>query len=104
LYWLRPSKKALQKILQEGKNLTLNLGSGEGYSVRQILTAVKSLVGKEVPVILGPRAPEDPTVLIADPSQAKTVLQWKPTLSSIEMVIESAYRWERVARTKKLTV
>ncbi len=85
--------KALQKILQEGKNLTLNLGTGKGYSVRQILVAVKDVVGREVPVLLGARAPEDPTALVADPSRAKAALAWKPALSSIETIIESAYRW-----------
>lgn len=85
--------KALQAILQDGKNLTLNLGTGNGYSVREILSAVKRLVGKEVPTILAPRAIEDPSALVADPTRAEKLLHWSPELSSLDTIIETAYAW-----------
>ncbi|MFI5333540.1 MAG: UDP-glucose 4-epimerase GalE [Chlamydiales bacterium] len=87
--------KTLQLLLSEKKNLILNLGTGEGYSVSQILEQVKKVVGKEVPVTLAPRVPADPTSLVADPSRAKQLLHWTPRYSSLTTIIETAYDWER---------
>lgn len=85
--------KALRWILQEKKNLTLNLGTGHGYSVREILQTVEKIVGKSVPVKVAPRAPEDPTSLVADARQAQKLLSWSPRLSNLETIIETAHAW-----------
>lgn len=93
--------KALQAILHEGKNLILNLGTGCGYSVHEILAGVKRVTGKEVPAILAPRAPEDPTALIADPARAQELLNWSPALSSLDTILETAHAWHLISDNLK---
>lgn len=84
---------ALLWILREDQNLTLNLGTGQGYSVQQVLDEVGRIVGKAVPVEEGARVPEDPTALVADPTRANSVLGWEPRYSDLPTIIETALAW-----------
>jgi UDP-glucose-4-epimerase GalE len=84
--------KALQHLLDGGKSFTVNLGTGHGYSVREILTAVESVTGNVVPSCAGPRRPGDPPTLIADPARAQQLLQWKSTRSLAD-IVASAWNW-----------
>lgn len=85
--------KALFWITEHEKCLKLNLGTGAGYSVRQIVDAIERVTGLTVPVEIGPRFPEDPTALVADAKHAQTLLNWTPKLSSLETIISTAYAW-----------
>ena len=80
--------KALES-LQPGKHEIYNLGSGDGYSVRQVVTAASKAAGHEIPTLDSPRRAGDPAVLIADISKAKTQLGWVPTRGIESMVADT---------------
>jgi UDP-glucose 4-epimerase len=84
--------KALEHLRSGGASLKVNLGSGTGYSVRQILDTVSALAGNPVPhEVLGRRA-GDPAVLVADPRRAGEVLQWS-TRYGLEEIVRHAVAW-----------
>ncbi len=75
--------------------LVCNLGSGGGFSIRQVLTVTESIVGRPVPHTIGPRRPGDPPVLVASAARAKEVLGWEPQRPTLEEMIGSAWEWRR---------
>lgn len=85
--------QALQWIQQRSTNLTVNLGTGQGYSVRQIINCIQKVTKMDVPLVIGPRRPEDPPALIANPHRATTLLGWSPRYSNLETIIETAHAW-----------
>ena len=70
--------KALEN-LPDGKHEIINLGSGDGYSVKQVIAAAEKALGHKIPAIATERRAGDPAVLIADISKAKSYLNWQPT-------------------------
>ena len=80
--------KALES-LAEGIHEIYNLGSGDGYSVRQVVAAASLAIGHEVPTIDSPRRAGDPAILIADINKAKVQLGWVPTRRINEMVADT---------------
>ena len=70
--------QALQMLLAGHPGGSFNLGTGSGFSVRQILAAIEGETGQKVPHAVKPRRPGDPTYLVADPSAARKVLQFTP--------------------------
>lgn len=87
---------ALRHLLSGGESVSLNLGTGQGYSVRQIIAAVEAVSGKPVPLNEGPRRPGDPPILIADPAAAFQRLNWKPDHSDLLGIVGSAFNWHRL--------
>jgi len=86
---------ALEALL-EGKPTTVyNLGNGSGFSVLEVVKAAEKVTGMPVPYEIGPRRPGDPAVLVAAAAKAKAELGWKPRLSSLEKIIETAWHWHR---------
>jgi UDP-glucose 4-epimerase len=81
--------------------VAVNLGTGRGHSVREVVQAVERRTGLAVPVVEGPRRAGDPPVLVADPSLAGQVLEWTPRHSSLEEIVDTAWRWQaaRAAQT-----
>jgi len=79
--------------LRPGKACIYNLGIGRGYSVKEVIDAVQCVTGKAVPVEYGPRRPGDPAVLYADATKIRTELGWQPQVTSIEEIVETAWRW-----------
>ncbi len=77
-----------------GEHHVVNLGSGAGYSVRQVLDAVETVTGNRVPVRDAPRRTGDPAVLIAANARASTFLGWTPT-RDLEQMITDAWRFEQ---------
>lgn len=71
----------------------VNLGTRDGFSVQQVIEAVERVTGRTVPVQAAARRPGDPPTLVADSSRAHTLLGWKPTLSTLDQMVESAWRW-----------
>jgi UDP-glucose 4-epimerase len=69
-----------------GQHLICNLGSGEGYSVRQVLDTIAEVTGAPVPASVGPRRVGDPARLIASNARAREILGWQPELPLSEMV------------------
>ena len=86
--------KALDHI-QPGQGLKLNLGTGAGFSVRQIIDICREVTGHEIPAVVGPRRPGDPPELVADASLAKQVLGWEPEYRTPRPIIETAWNWHR---------
>lgn len=69
-----------------------NLGTGRGFSVRQVIDAAALVLQKPVPHVIGPRRAGDPAVLVADPSRAREVLGWSPSRTELTVMIEDAAR------------
>jgi len=74
-----------------------NLGTGQPYSVRQVIAAVAAEAGRPVPHQIAPRRMGDPPALYADPRSARAVLGWHATQSSLENIVASAWRWHTAA-------
>lgn len=85
---------ALQKI-EPGKGIELNLGTGCGHSVRQVIDVCREVTGHEIPEIVGARRPGDPPELVADASLAQQVLGWTPTMPNIREIIQTAWNWHQ---------
>jgi UDP-glucose 4-epimerase len=81
---------------------TYNLGTGAGYSVKDVLSAIFRETGLTMPLIHRPRRAGDPPMLIADPSAARRDLGFKPVHSSLDTIIATAWRWHRnIANTAR---
>lgn len=85
--------RAVRHLLGGKPGMALNLGTGTGQSVRQVIGAVESVSGAPLPVRTAPRRPGDPPILVADPAKAFDILKWKPVLSDLKTIVESAWRW-----------
>ena len=81
---------ALRHLLDDGESGPLNLGTGTGYSVRQVIRAVEQVSGRQVPVRAAHRRLGDPPTLMADASRAVQVLGWRPEHSSLESIVRTA--------------
>ncbi len=88
-------KLAVEKILNGGSSDCINLGTGIGTSVKEIIDAAKKVIGKDVPVVYGERREGDPPKLYADNKKAKEVLGWESKYNKIEDIIETAWNWEQ---------
>lgn len=84
---------ALANILDGGESTALNLGTGKGHSLREVVAAVEQASGRYVPVREAERRPGDPPCLVADGTKAKEVLGWEPHHSSLDEIIETAWQW-----------
>jgi len=78
-----------------GASGAINLGTGSGYSVRQVIEAVERASGRKVPAEDAPRRPGDPPELVADASLAAERLGWRPRLSGLDEIAATAWRWHR---------
>jgi len=87
--------RALERLLNGGPNITANLGTGAGYSVREVIEAAERATGSRVPLRQSSRRPGDPPVLVANPSRAREVLDWQPKASDLETIIRDAWSWHR---------
>jgi UDP-glucose 4-epimerase len=93
---------AALKLLRDGHaGASFNLGTGSGFSVREILAAIKQETGRAVPHVIKPRRPGDPTYLVADPSAARKVLDFVPRYSDLPTIIRTAWAWHQKAHPLK---
>jgi len=72
-----------------------NVGIGRGYSVKEVLDAVKKITGVTFPVKIGPRRPGDPPQLVANPARIKSELGWQPRFPGIEEIVATAWAWRK---------
>jgi UDP-arabinose 4-epimerase len=86
---------ALKYLRAGGSSEIFNLGIGQGYSVKEIITVAQRVTGKEIRVSVQPRRLGDPPQLICDPSKANQILGWYPERASLELQISDAWRWIR---------
>jgi UDP-arabinose 4-epimerase len=89
---------ALRALLGGAESNAYNLGTGNGFSVRQVMDAVESATGRAVPHSVGPRRPGDPAALVADPSAANRDLGWQPRLSDLNSIVATAWAWHQKVR------
>jgi UDP-glucose-4-epimerase GalE len=88
---------ALQLLLQGHAGGAFNLGTGAGFSVREILGAIAAETGRAVPHVVKPRRSGDPTYLVADPTAARETLEFSPRHSDLATIIRTAWAWHQVA-------
>src|SRR5690606_29255398 len=81
------------EAIEPGESLAYNLGSGEGYSVRQVIETCRTVTGREIPETVAPRRAGDPPVLVADSGKVRSELGWEPRFGNLDTIVESAWRW-----------
>ena len=86
---------ALEYLQNGGRSEFINLGTGEGYSVLEVVEAARKLSGHPIPFRKASRRPGDAIALVADSSKAETVLGWKPQQSDIATILKSQWEWRR---------
>jgi UDP-glucose 4-epimerase len=79
------------EALEEHSELVVNLGSGIGYSNREVLDAVRTVTGSDFDVRVAPRRPGDPASAVADITRARSVLGWSPTRSALDTIVSDAW-------------
>lgn len=87
--------QALDYLQSGGKSDIFNLGSSQGFSVKEMVDTARKVTGKEIPAQIGKRRPGDPSILIASSEKAKRILNWQPTHTSIEKIISDAWNWHK---------
>ncbi len=91
--------RACQTMEREGGFRAYNLGTGRGLSNMEIIAAVRRITGRDVPIKMGPRRAGDPPALTADATKAGSELGWTPRVSSVDDIIDTAWRWyQRIAK------
>ncbi|MBV8739527.1 MAG: UDP-glucose 4-epimerase GalE [Alphaproteobacteria bacterium] len=96
--------RALERLLAKGEPVALNLGTGIGHSVREVIATAERVCGCKIPVQDAPRRSGDPAALVADPSLAAELLDWRAQYSSLEMIIHTAFAWHARQRMRALNL
>jgi UDP-glucose-4-epimerase GalE len=84
--------RALERIAP-ATGLKLNLGTGRGHSVREVIDTCRKVTGHRIPAVIGPRRPGDPPELVANASRARRELDWEPRYADLTPIVETAWRW-----------
>ena len=87
--------RALRLLAAGGGSTSFNLGTGRGYSVREVVRAVQRITDRPVKVVDAPRRGGDPHRLVAKPERAQTELEWRPAASDLDHIIRTAWRWRQ---------
>ena len=86
---------ALCKLYETAKTGFYNLGTGRGYSVKEIIKAVEEITGKKINYLERSRRAGDPPILVADYNKAKAELDWTPACSDLNSIIQTAWNWHK---------
>ena len=86
---------ALEYLRKGGDSSIFNLGSGDGYSVMEMITAARTVTGHAIPAQVGERRAGDPARLVADSTKAQRILNWKPEIVRMEDIVASAWKWHK---------
>ena len=81
--------------LSPGKGLHYNLGTGHGFSVREVIKAAEEISGKKAPVRESARRPGDPPVLVASSEKIQRELGWNPRYTNLRAIMETAWKWHQ---------
>ncbi len=92
--------EALRHLRDGGENLTLNCGYGRGYSVFEVIEAVKRASGADFPVRVGARRPGDPAAIVASADRIRQTLDWQPQYDDLATIVRHALAWERKISAK----
>jgi UDP-glucose 4-epimerase len=85
--------RALEHLRSGGQSEFLNLGTGSGYSVLEVIECARQVTGRGIALQIEPPRAGDPAKLIADPSKAKALLSWRPAVSDLQSIVRSAWDW-----------
>jgi len=88
---------ALGRLRDRPEPLVLNLGSGQGFTVLEVIEAVRRVSGAAFRVSTAGRRPGDPAALVADSSKARDLLGWKPRHGDMDTIVSTALAWERAS-------
>jgi UDP-glucose 4-epimerase len=83
------------EALEKSDRLIYNVGSGNGFSVREVIETARKVTGHTIPVIESPRRPGDPARLVASPKKIQKELNWKPQHTNLQDIISSAWEWHK---------
>lgn len=86
--------RALEYLMRGGDSTIINLGTGAGYSVKEIIETARRITGREIKAVTSQRRPGDPAVLIADNKKAREVLGWIPKYG-LDDILKSAWKWHQ---------
>lgn len=86
---------ALEHLFANQSSDIFNLGSGEGYSIYEMLKAAVEVTGEKIPYEIGPRRAGDPAILVASNQKAQEILGWSPKHESVHAIIESAWQFHQ---------
>lgn len=86
---------ALDHLRLGGESEVFNCGYGHGHSVREVINAAKRVTGMDIPTETAPRRPGDCPVLVADSARMQRVLNWKPRYNDLDLIIRTAWAWEK---------
>ena len=92
IYDLAQAHLLVLRALEDSDHCIYNLGTGTGYSIREVIAATRRITGREVPFIESPRRPGDPPTLIASPDKIRRELRWSPRYPTLDDIISSALR------------
>lgn len=92
---------ALRHLEEEGESLVLNCGYGEGYSVKEVIGAVKRVSGADFSVRLAGRRAGDPPALVAAADRLRETLGWKPALDDLDTIVRHALAWEEMLKERQ---
>ena len=95
--------KAIEHLQAGNNSFAANLGTGQGHSVKEIISTVEEVTGNSVPRRVGPRRAGDPPALVADPRRAETLLQWKAK-RTLRETISTAWNWMERRRRQTASV
>lgn len=84
---------ALEHLRGGGQSEKINLGSGQGYSVKEVIETARQITGKPIEIKIEPRRPGDPSRLVANAEKAREVLGWRPQYQEIETILRTAWEW-----------
>lgn len=93
--------RALTWLLDGGEGIALNLGTGEGHSVREVAATVARVGGRPVPIRESARRPGDSPALVADARRAASLLDWRPRHTDLESIVRSAWDWHAGALARR---
>ena len=87
--------RALNHLRKGGNSGFLNLGTGVGYSILEVIDAARRVTERDIKIRFMPRRPGDPAHLVADPTEAAKVLDWQPVRSDLVAILRSQWEWNR---------
>ena len=86
---------ALDYLLKGGENNVFNLGSGNGYTVQEVIDVARRVTGHPIPAQIQPRRAGDPAQLVASSDKAKQVLGWAPQYDDLDTIVPTAWKWHQ---------
>jgi UDP-glucose 4-epimerase len=92
--------QALTHLSEGGESLVVNCGYGHGYTVSEVIDAVRTVSGRPIEVRSAPRRAGDPVSIVADSSRIRARLGWEPRYDDLSKIVEHTLRWESMLRER----